>query len=589
MRSWDESVGIAVRGGEAGKQYVFVSTHLDGHLRPALAVAAALQRQLRAARAGGGVRFAALRSERCKVEAAGLPFVDLGDLPPGQRARVDCLMAEAVTSALAPRARRAGPRLPILPPILGAVRSGARMAEAFSLLEAAMLPRLLDSLLEGEAAGCDVLVADFVALAAHEAAEKLRLPLALLWQAPLGMCLMNAGQNRYNLRPGVPVEVAPGVLLQPASLGPLRRLVNEAAQLLLRVCMDDYAGDREALRAAHGLPRGVGAGLFGVPARVGRLVNVISCVRELEVPRPLPPEWHLVGPQGVSFPAGGEWPPRVGDPAISAFLDVAEADGAAVVYVCAGTVVDPSAEQLRELFGGMALLPGARFIWSLKQSCHALLPPCIEAAQKQGKLLLTPWAPQLAVLCHPAVRLFVSHGGLNSMHEGLAAGKPLLVTPFFADQPVNAQHVVNGGVGAQLDPARTTAPELAAAIARLLSDAPTAARAAALGAALRARSGPDEAADLIRRFAKDDVTCRRWDPCGAARRCPRRAWLPFRPPPLCCERHALAHAAGNFATKVALVLAADALLCALLGAPAAAFWGLFAALVAACVFVAAAS
>ena len=117
--------------------------------------------------------------------------------------------------------------------------------------------------------------------AAHEAAEKLRLPLALLWQAPLGMCLMNAGQNRYNLRPDVPVEVAPGALLQPAAMGPLRRLVNEAAQLLLRACMVNYSGEREALRAAHGLPRGVGAGLFGVPARVARLVNVVSCVPEL--------------------------------------------------------------------------------------------------------------------------------------------------------------------------------------------------------------------------------------------------------------------------------------------------------------------
>jgi UDP:flavonoid glycosyltransferase YjiC (YdhE family) len=59
----------------------------------------------------------------------------------------------------------------------------------------------------------------------------------------------------------------------------------------------------------------------------------------------------------------------------------------------------------------------------------------VEEAQKRGRLLLVAWAPQLAVLCHPAVKLFVSHGGLNSTHEGLAAGKPLLVTPFFADQP----------------------------------------------------------------------------------------------------------------------------------------------------------
>lgn len=45
-----------------------------------------------------------------------------------------------------------------------------------------------------------------------------------------------------------------------------------------------------------------------------------------EVPRPLPPEWHVVGPQGVSLPDGCGWPPAVGDPAISAFLDAAEGE-----------------------------------------------------------------------------------------------------------------------------------------------------------------------------------------------------------------------------------------------------------------------
>jgi hypothetical protein len=151
--------------GERGKHYVFVSTHLDGHLRPALAVAAALQRALRAAGAGGSVRFAGVADVRGKVEAAGLAFVDLGPLPPPAAARADALMTDAVATAVAPRSGRwpaAG--VPLLPRILRAITSGARMTEAFVLLEAHMLPALLDALLEGDAAGCDVLVADFVAL-----------------------------------------------------------------------------------------------------------------------------------------------------------------------------------------------------------------------------------------------------------------------------------------------------------------------------------------------------------------------------------------------------------------------------------------
>lgn len=53
-----------------------------------------------------------------------------------------------------------------------------------------------------------------------------------------------------------------------------------------------------------------------------------------------------------------------------------------------------------------------------------------------------------AILSHPSVKLFVTHGGLNSTYEGAAAGKAMIVMPFFADQPVNAQHVVDKGLGA---------------------------------------------------------------------------------------------------------------------------------------------
>jgi hypothetical protein len=45
------------------------------------------------------------------------------------------------------------------------------------------------------------------------------------------------------------------------------------------------------------------------------------------------------------------------------------------------------------------------------------------------------------------VRLFVTHGGLNSTYEGVTAGLPLVVLPYFADQPINAMHVVNKGLG----------------------------------------------------------------------------------------------------------------------------------------------
>lgn len=51
-----------------------------------------------------------------------------------------------------------------------------------------------------------------------------------------------------------------------------------------------------------------------------------------------------------------------------------------------------------------------------------------------GKLRSMVFVPQWAVLNHPNVRCFVSHGGANSVHEALAAGKAIVPLPFFDDQ-----------------------------------------------------------------------------------------------------------------------------------------------------------
>ncbi|KAF9257355.1 UDP-Glycosyltransferase/glycogen phosphorylase [Marasmius fiardii PR-910] len=48
------------------------------------------------------------------------------------------------------------------------------------------------------------------------------------------------------------------------------------------------------------------------------------------------------------------------------------------------------------------------------------------------------WAPQDAVLKHPATGWFLTHGGWNSCQEGLKYKVPLIFWPISADQPANA-------------------------------------------------------------------------------------------------------------------------------------------------------
>merc|ERR1711920_21432 len=58
------------------------------------------------------------------------------------------------------------------------------------------------------------------------------------------------------------------------------------------------------------------------------------------------------------------------------------------------------------------------------------------------------WVPQKELLRHPHVKLFISHCGLNSVHESLSAGVPVLPIPFFNDQFYNAEALVRLGMSA---------------------------------------------------------------------------------------------------------------------------------------------
>lgn len=54
-----------------------------------------------------------------------------------------------------------------------------------------------------------------------------------------------------------------------------------------------------------------------------------------------------------------------------------------------------------------------------------------------GNILRVKWLPQYELLKHHKVIAFVGHGGMLGMTEAISAGKPMLVMPFFGDQPLN--------------------------------------------------------------------------------------------------------------------------------------------------------
>ncbi|MFZ5440695.1 MAG: glycosyltransferase [Myxococcota bacterium] len=102
----------------------------------------------------------------------------------------------------------------------------------------------------------------------------------------------------------------------------------------------------------------------------------------------------------------------------------------------------------------------------------------------------------------PRVAGVVHHGGAGTTGAALLAGVPALVVPFTMDQPFWARRVHTLGAGPAPVPRRRLTVELLAARLRaLVNDVALRARAAELGAQLRAEGGTQDAVRLLEALA----------------------------------------------------------------------------------------
>ncbi|AED92375.1 UDP-glycosyltransferase 78D3 [Arabidopsis thaliana] len=112
---------------------------------------------------------------------------------------------------------------------------------------------------------------------------------------------------------------------------------------------------------------------------------------------------------------------------------------ASVAYIAFGRVATPPPVELVAIAQGLesSKVP---FVWSLQEMKMTHLPEgFLDRTREQG--MVVPWAPQVELLNHEAMGVFVSHGGWNSVLESVSAGVPMICRPIFGDHAINARSV----------------------------------------------------------------------------------------------------------------------------------------------------
>ena len=201
---------------------------------------------------------------------------------------------------------------------------------------------------------------------------------------------------------------------------------------------------------------------------------------------PRQPDWPAVF-QHASFPLWDDPHGSPTDPELDAFLVA----GTPPVIVSPGTANRHAGPFFSAVTAALKTLDHrGLFLTGFPEQ----LPPDLD-----DTVLVRRYVPFSAVL--PKSSAFVHHGGIGTLAQGLAAGKPQLMMPMGFDQPDNAVRAERLGVARWLSPGRFTADRVTTALSELIEHAPVTKAAALWQNRLRGINGIEITCDLLERQA----------------------------------------------------------------------------------------
>jgi sterol 3beta-glucosyltransferase len=319
------------------------------------------------------------------------------------------------------------------------------------------------------AKNADLLIAHgFLIPSAYSIHQHLQIPLMLTIAAPI-----------------VSTRMFPSPAFPPIPFG--QRFFNPLSyNLLVRGVISFMIEPMKIFRKSVGLPT-LSAGKVIQILNSGQIPIVMHYSRHL---MPLPSDWsanvHVVG--AWTLPSHPDWTPP---DALTTFL----AQGEPPVFFGFGSMPVSNPVQMGQTISEALRLANLR---GVLQAGWAGL---VHEADHLITIGDTPhdWLfPQMAAIVH--------HGGSGTTHSALLAGKPALIVPFMADQPMWGRRLAELGVGVPPIPPKKLTPErLADALRTLTQDSAMRQRAAELGALMRVEDGLAATCELVERYSKTPV------------------------------------------------------------------------------------
>ncbi|KAM6224375.1 UDP-glucuronosyltransferase 3A1 [Rhynchocyon petersi] len=138
-------------------------------------------------------------------------------------------------------------------------------------------------------------------------------------------------------------------------------------------------------------------------------------------------------------------------------------------------------QMVGEMNSAFAHLPQG-VIWRYKRSQWP------KGVQLAANVKIVDWLPQSDLLAHSSIRLFVNHGGQNSIMEAIQHGVPILGIPLFGDQPDNLLRVEDKKFGVTVSIKQFKAETFALKMKQVIEDKRY--KSAAMAASIIRRSHP---------------------------------------------------------------------------------------------------